>query len=133
MISQFKIYIEIKKKKGKNSHESSEEEQTSRMYTIRCLNPYYNQNYMVSTQGYTNRETINRLILIPSLDLWQVKLQCSEEIIIFLRNGAGQLYIHMRGKKKRPCSVSYIMNKFQLQVDYRPKCERLGKKKASRI
>lgn len=75
---------------------------------------------MVSTQGYTNREIINRLIRTPSLDLWQVKLQCSEEIIIFLRNGARSIVRPYAGKEKKknnkPCSVSYIIKKFQMQV-----------------
>lgn len=46
-------------KKSKNNQERSEDEQRSRMYTIRCLNPNYNINNMVFTQWYTNRKTIN--------------------------------------------------------------------------
>lgn len=57
-------------KKAKNNQESSEE-QSSRMYTIRCLSPHYSQNNMAFTQGYTNRKTINKFIHIKSLDLWQ--------------------------------------------------------------
>lgn len=53
---------------------------------------------MVSTQGYTNRETINRLI--PSLDSRQVKLQCSEQIVIFLRNSARTMVYPYEKEKK---------------------------------
>lgn len=87
---------------------------------------------MVSTQGYTNREIINRLIRTPSLDLWQVKLQCSEEIIIFLRNGARSIVRPYAGKekKKKQQTLFRILHHKEISNagDYRPKCEKLKKK-----